>query len=135
MYAIDKGLPSINSIIFNFKKRPYNLLLLTALCILVASFFALDQTFDIHLHDTYFIIAIAHLFWATGILLIILWILYILTRHFLFSKVWIWIHIILTVATSVFLVGLSFYSNDYYKGLAGKPRHYYEYGNWDSFLL
>src|SRR5687767_13087330 len=112
---------------FNFKERPYNLLLLTSLGILIASFFAFGRTFDIHLHDTYFIIAIAPLFWVTVFLLLIIWSLYLLTKQFLFSKILTWIHIILTVATSVFLVGISFYSNDSYKGLAGMPRRYFDY--------
>jgi len=76
-----------------------------------------------------------YLFWAIIILLLILWALYLLTNRFLFSKVLIWTHIILTVTTSVFLMAISFYSNDYYKGLAGMPRRYYDYNSWDTFIL
>ncbi len=120
---------------FNFKERPYDLLVVTAVLILIASFFVFDQTLDIHLHDTYFIIVMPHLFWATILLLLIFWTLYLLTKRFLFSKLLIWTQIILTVGTSVFLVAISFYSNNYYQGLAGIPRRYYDFSSWNTLLL
>lgn len=128
-------LAAINSYMFNFKERPYNLLLLTAIVILIASFFVSHEKVDFHLHDTYFIIALAHLFWGTSGLLLILWTLYIFTQRFLFFKFLMWTHVILTIITLVLLVAISFYSNHYYEGLAGMPRRYYDYGSWDTFLL
>ena len=125
----------INSNMLNFKERPDNLLLVTAVLILVASFFAFDKTLDIHLSDTYFIIAMPHLFWAIIVLLLIFSILYLLTNRFLFSKVLIWTQIILTVATSIFFVAISFYSNNYYQGLAGMPRRYVDYSSWNRLIL
>jgi heme/copper-type cytochrome/quinol oxidase subunit 1 len=125
------GCYSIN--MFNFKEQPYNLLLLTAAFILIASIFAYDQTLDIHLHDTYFIVAMTYLFWATSILLLILWALYLLTKQFLFSKLLTWVHIILTVIALVSFVAISFYSTNYYDGLAGMPRRYYDYSGWKTF--
>ena len=119
---------------FNFKKRPYNLLLLTSVLIFIASFFVLNETFDIHWHDTYFIIALPHLFWGTIILLLTLWTICLSTYRFLFSKYLTWAHIILTVAASVLLVAVSSYSNNYYHGLAGMPRRYYDYGSWGALL-
>ncbi|MEO6330832.1 MAG: hypothetical protein ABIO55_17990 [Ginsengibacter sp.] len=126
-------LTAINSDMFKYKERPYNLLLLTAVLILIASFFAFDKTLDIHLHDTYFIITMAHSFWIIIILLLIFWTLYLLTKRFLFSKILTWLNVILIVATSVFLVTISFYSNNYYNGLAGMPRRYYDYRSWNNF--
>ena len=118
---------------FNFKDRPYNLLLLTAVLILIASFFAFDQTFDIHLHDTMFVIAMTHLFWATIILLLIFWTLYLLTKRFLFSKILTWTHIVLTIAASMILMTISFYSNSFYQELAGMPRRYFDIDGSETF--
>jgi len=118
---------------FNFKDRPYNLLLVTAVLILIASFFAFDQTLDIYLHDTLYVIAMTHIFWTTIILLLIFWTLYSLTKRFLFSKILTWTHIILAIVTSIFLVTISFYSNTYYQGLAGMPRRYFDVDSWEAF--
>ena len=118
---------------FQFKDRPYNLLLLTAVLILIASFFASDQTLDFHLHDTYYIIATAHSFWIIIILLLIFRTLYLLTKCILFSKVLTWLNVVLLVVTSIFLVTISFYSNNYHNGLGGMPRRYYDYSSWNNF--
>ena len=115
---------------FNFKKRPYCLLLLTAVLLLVASFFVHNQTLDMHLHDTYFIISMPLLFWPMILLLLLFWILYLFTERFLSSKVLMWVHIILMVLASVSLVGILFYSN--YQEEAGSPRQYYDFSNWES---
>ena len=41
---------SITTSMLNFKDRPYNLLLLTVVLVLISSSFAFEQTIDIHLH-------------------------------------------------------------------------------------
>ena len=115
---------------FNFKKKPHNLLLTTAVIIFIASFFVFDHTLDIHIHDTYFIISASQILWAIVILLLVFWILYLLTTRILFSKVLTWVHIILAVLTSISFVAISFYSN--YQGKAGTPRRYYDYSNWET---
>jgi hypothetical protein len=45
---MDQGL-LIDSNMFHFRERPFNLLLMAALFILVTSFFVSGQTLDIHL--------------------------------------------------------------------------------------
>ena len=119
---------------FNFKKRPFNLLLLTSVLILIASFYVHHETFDIHLHDTYFIIGLPNLFYWTIIYLLALWMVCLLTYRFLFSKCLNWAHIILAIAASVLLLAVSIYSSHYYQGLAGMPRRYYDYGSWSALL-
>jgi heme/copper-type cytochrome/quinol oxidase subunit 1 len=120
---------------FNFKERPYNLIIFTAFVVLAASFFAFNQTVDIHLHDTYFVIALANLLWAISMLLLIFWIIYMLVHRLLFSRFLMWINLLLTIMGVLFLVLISFYSNRYYKGLAGMPRRYYDYGSSDPVML
>jgi heme/copper-type cytochrome/quinol oxidase subunit 1 len=120
---------------FNFKERPYNLIIFTAFVVLAASFFAFNQTVDIHLHDTYFVITLTHLLWAISTLLLILWTLYILLHRLLFSRFLMWINIVLTIMGVLFLVLIFFYSNRYYEGLAGMPRRYYDYRGSDSVVL
>jgi cytochrome c oxidase subunit I len=132
-FTIFKNYYSIN--MFQFNKRPYNLLLLTAVIILIASFFAFDQTIDIHFNDTYFIIATKLSFWIIVILLLMFWILYLLVKRILFSKVLTWINVILLVVTSTFFVVISFYSNYFYEGLAGMPRRYYDYNSWNTLTF
>ena len=119
----------------NLKQRPYHLLLLTAFAILIVSLFTSDETVDIYLHDTYFIIALAHFLQAMSVLLLILWTLYLFAQRFLLSKFLMWMHIIFTIASLLFLVAILFYSNHYYQGLAGKPRRYYDYGSWNQIML
>lgn len=117
---------------FDITKRPYHLLLLTAILLLIASFFVHNQTLDMHLHDTYFIISMSHLFWLIIILLLIFWILYLLTKHLLFSKVLIWVHVLLLILSSISLVVILFYSN--YQGVAGSLRQYYDFSNWEAMV-
>ena len=115
---------------FQFKTRPYHLLLLTAVPILIASFFVLDQTIDIHLQDTYFIIALPQIFWGTIMLLLVFWTLYLWTKSILLSKVLTWSHIILLILTAISLVSFSFYFK--FNGLAGPPLQ--DYGNRETIM-
>lgn len=115
---------------FNFKRRPYHLLLLTAILFFIATFFVNNQALDMHLHDTYFIISLPHLFWLIIILLLIFWMLYLFTKRILFSKVLTWTHIVLLVLTSISLVPILFYSN--FQGKARSPRRYYDINNWET---
>lgn len=115
---------------FNFKERPYNLLLLTAILILIASFFTSGQILDIHLHDTMFVITIEYVFGLLIILLLLFWILHWATRRFLFSKALIWIHVIASALSSLFLAVALLYAEDRNKELAGMPRRYIDKEDW-----
>jgi cytochrome c oxidase subunit I len=114
------------------KQKPYNLLLLTGLIFVLASFFVLNQnnSVDIHLHDTYFVIAHAHIFWLLAILALLVWTLYLAANKFLFSKALTWAHVIVTILTLI-LFALTLYVGDSLSNL--KPRRYYDYSSWNSF--
>ena len=89
-----------------------------------------SNTIDIHLHDTYFVIAHAHVFWLLAILSCFAWVVYLLTNKILFSNALTWVHIIITILTFV-LFALALYFGDSLSNL--KPRRYYDYSVADSF--
>ena len=88
--------------------KPYVLLLITAVVLLLLSIFPNDRTIDIHLHDTVFIIAGSHIYGALGILLLFFWFTYSFIYKILFSKILVWIHIISTILFFIFLVIIPF---------------------------
>ena len=76
-------------------RRPYHLLLLTAIVLFIVSLFCGDDTLDIHLHDTYFVIAKFHLFRSGATFLSILWLMYLITFRLLSSYL-TWMHLVAT---------------------------------------
>lgn len=85
--------------------KPYNLFLLTTTLYLASSLFSIpaNKTFDIHLHDTYFIIDMPYILVTMSILYFIIWLIYILTRKLLLSRLLTWIHIVTTILSPFFL--------------------------------
>jgi heme/copper-type cytochrome/quinol oxidase subunit 1 len=114
------------------KQKPYSLLLWTGLFLVLTSFFILKQnnSVDIHLHDTYFVIAHTHVFWLLAIVALIVWILYLLTNKILYSKALTWTHIIITMLTLLLFALNLFFDNCFINPV---PRRYYDYSNWNSF--
>lgn len=84
--------------------KPYHLLILTALLLLISSFFVSNQSVDIHFYDTYYVIDAAWLFWGLIVILITAWLLYKVTKRILFSPFLTWIHILVTILTAVLIV-------------------------------
>lgn len=117
---------------FKLKTRPYNLLIIAAIILLVASFFTLNETLDIHLYDTYYIIPTAYASWAIVLFLLMLWVVYLFTNRWLFSKTLVWLHVVLTVVTSLFMFIYVFNFREL-GGMAGMPRRYMDYSDWDIF--
>ena len=114
------------------KQKPYHLFLWTGLVLVLTSFFVLKQnnSFDIHIHDTYFVIANTHLFWFLAILALFVWTLYLLTNKILYSKVLTWTHVIITILT-LLLFALTLFFGDSF--MNPTPRRYYDYSTWNSF--
>ena len=81
------------SLIKKLQTRPYHLLLLLAIIMFATSFCYYYQNVDIHLHDTYFVIATPFIFWAFTLFLLLFWVLYHLTFQFLLTTKLIWLHI------------------------------------------
>lgn len=98
----------------------------------LTSFLVLNQNsvVDIHLHDTYFVIANTHILWLLSIISLLIWTLYLLTIRILFSKFLIWAHVIITILTLViFFTTLLFGANLF------NPTQirYSDYSDWNSF--
>jgi len=114
-------------------QRPYNLLLLTGILLVVTSFFLLDGNTSINLqfYDTYYVIAHAHVFWLLAVESLIFWVIYLLTEKLLYSKTLSWLHIIITILT-LLILAVSFYIKQRQSTLT--LRGYYDFSDRDSFM-
>ncbi len=117
------------------KTGPYHLLFFTSIILFIGGLFGYESTIDIHIRATYFIIPLSYLVWVPAIFLFVLWILYLLTKKFLYSKILLWLHIILTIITSLFMLIVPYISTYAYGGKAGSPRQYNEYGELNQFKM
>lgn len=79
------------------KSKPSVFLLLFAILLLLTPFFVEDQTFDIHLSDTFYVIGISLIYWVFSAALLLLWIMYRLIHLHLYSRLLSWLHILLTI--------------------------------------
>lgn len=119
---------------FKLKERPFNLLLPTAMLVLICSIVTSDETFDLNLHDTYLVVAHAHFLWITTMFLFVLWVLYFFTYRFLFSKTLTWIHVASLTGAVIFCLAFWVYSGNV-GGLAGKPRMYLDERMMGEYFL
>ena len=113
------------------KARPYNLLLLTGLVLVLSSFLFHNQfkAIDFHLHDTYYVITHPPIFWLLAIFALLVWAIYLATNKILYSKALTWAHVTITIlAIGLFLATLFFGESL----LNLTPRRYYDFSNWNS---
>ncbi|RYZ71091.1 MAG: hypothetical protein EOP09_05155, partial [Proteobacteria bacterium] len=73
-------------------RNPFHLLLLPVLVFAVLSLFNSSRTFDIHLHDTYFILAYPHFYLGAALVLLASWMLNVAVRRIAKFKALTWIH-------------------------------------------
>lgn len=71
-------------------ERPYRLYLPLLVIFVVLAAFDTRRTLDIHLHDTYFIIAYPHFYIACGSILAVLWLLSMAFRKIFWSRLLTW---------------------------------------------
>lgn len=102
--------------------------LLVALIIFIFSFFQGESTLDIHMHDTYFVVAYTHICWLFSFLCFLFAGLYIAFNNILWSKWFSWFHLIGTIIFSfVFIYNKNFNSN------LGIPPRYFDYSSLEAF--
>ena len=112
----------------NFKKRPYNLLLITAILLFGLAIFTFDSTIDFILFGKHYSVPLTILLWLNTIILLIFWLLYMVTKRLLFSPFLTKTHIIFTVSLSLILVAIAF-TFIYSSAGSNGPRRYYDYGD------
>jgi hypothetical protein len=87
----------------NIKEKPYIILLITA----VALFFALVYSKIAHIDfqdKTMFSVQLTILAWIIPLLLTSFWLLYLMTRRFLYSMTITRIHVLITFSTTILIV-------------------------------
>lgn len=113
------------------RAHPYNLLLLTAILLFIFFLFINEnQTLDVHLPDTYFVIAGTHFFWLFALLLSVLWIAYRIFKKILFSLKLTWIHVLISVMTTILLLLFLFIGN---YSLNLRPGSYTDSSSWNTY--
>ena len=85
------------------KKRPYGLLLVTAIALSLALVFLSIAYVDFQ-DITMFSVPLAIMIWIIPSLLIFFWLLYLPTKKFLYSTTIIWTHVLITVSTTILMV-------------------------------
>jgi len=89
-------------------QKPYNLFLPIAVGLFLIGLFNFSAPLEIHLHDTYYVLRLAHLFIVPATLLAVLWLIAYFTEKYMFSKILTWIHVLLSVAAAIFLIATVF---------------------------
>jgi hypothetical protein len=65
------------------------------------SFFAHHHTLDVHLHDTYYVVAASYAYLSLSAIQFVFFILYKAVKRIIFSKTLTWIHTIVTITIPV----------------------------------
>jgi len=89
--------------------QPFNLLLMTAILLVIFSFLPWGQSFDIHLHDTYFIISTVYFIWALSIIFFLTWTIYKWISKILWKRFLTWFHVLVTIFILIALLTANFW--------------------------
>ncbi len=87
----------------NVKKDPFVLLLFTTILLLFA--FALSPVAHVEFQDkVMFTIPLGNMVWTIPLYLICFWLVYLITKKYLYSVTVTWIHVLTTVITNLSIV-------------------------------
>ena len=92
----------------NLLSRPYHMLALAAVLLIRLSFIPANHPMDLPVQGASYVLSFGDTLRAMAMLLLLFWILYMTTVRFLFSVVLIWVHTVITLLLTVFIVLLFF---------------------------
>jgi hypothetical protein len=91
----------------NFRREPFALLLLTTILLLFV--LALRPISSVAFQDkVMFGVPLDNMVWVIPCFLISFWLLYLVTKKFLYSKIATWVHVIATVTSTLLMVSILF---------------------------
>ncbi len=113
-------------------RKPYQLLFITSIVLVLLSFFKLNesQSIDFHLHDTYFVMDSKFMLWAFAVFTFIVWALYRLANKKLYSASLTWTHIATTLLPLVLFTFVLCFGHNFSNS---KPLSHYDFSNWNVF--
>ena len=92
----------------NLLSRPYHMLALAAVLLIMLSFIPANHPMDLPVQGASYVLSFGDTLRAMAMLLLLFWILYMTTVRILFSVVLIWVHTVITLLLTVFIVLLFF---------------------------
>ena len=92
----------------NLLSRPYHMLAPAAVLLIMLSFIPANHPMDLPVQGASYVLSFGDTLRAMAMLLLLFWILYMTTVRFLFSVVLIWVHTVITLLLTVFIVLLFF---------------------------
>lgn len=101
----------------NIEKHPYHLLLIAAVLFMTFGMFQGNDTIDLHMHDTYYVLPEHYFVWLPVCILLFFWVVYKATASRLASTKLSTLHICLTISSCILLSlipnGLKWISSQY----------------------
>lgn len=115
----------------HIRERPYQLLFITALLVILLSAFTGKGSLDIWSGDGVWVIDGVFVLRVTGLFLLLSGLLYRVTRQFMFSNTLIWLHVIITLLVVLCLTVVLF------KNGVQHPQRYsdLQYSDWPGMSL
>jgi len=88
----------------NIKQRPFELFGFAAVVCFIAAFIPFENSLDINLHDTYFVIAARNFCFLGTIVFLFIWCAYLFANRFMLSVTLAWFHVITTLVPLAILL-------------------------------